>query len=440
MTSLNATALNWVKQSVSRKGPGSSGLGDLFSGSSLMLVSTIVANMGNYIYHLLMGRMLGPEGYGTLASVISLVYLFFILISTFNLVVVKFVAGTSGKRNLSGASYFASRFQRQAILPLASFSLLIICISPLIARFLHIHSPFPVAILGFLFLTSGYLGINRSILRGLLLFKQFMVCHITETSLKVLVGLFLVGAGLGVNGAVLALIVAGFGSFIVARLSLKFLQAKSAKKPIFDSKAILKFTAPVFLFQLSFISLYTSDLILVKHFFLPYEAGLYASLATLGRIIVFIANPISFVLFPLVAKRHTKGKGSSRLLWFSLGLVFIIALVGVILYYSFPHLMINLLFGLEYSSAAPGLFLMAIFMALHALSFVLGNYFLSIENTRVVIFWITAAIAQVILITLFHQTLFQVIKNSIYVSALLLMSLLLYLIWDLKLKNKPSDG
>ena len=36
---------------------------------------------------------------------------------------------------------------------------------------------------------------------------------------------------------------------------------------------------------LAFTSFFTTDLILVKHFFPPFEAGIYAALSTLGKII-----------------------------------------------------------------------------------------------------------------------------------------------------------
>ena len=74
----------------------------LITGSAVMFVGTMVANVGNYLYHLLMGRMLGPKGYGELESVIAVTYLLFIFLAALNLVIAKFVANLKGKKDRRG--------------------------------------------------------------------------------------------------------------------------------------------------------------------------------------------------------------------------------------------------------------------------------------------------------------------------------------------------
>jgi O-antigen/teichoic acid export membrane protein len=64
----------------------------LISGSLVMTLGTAVAGVFNYLYHLFMGRMLGPVDYGILASLISLAYLLSVPTATLNLVIVKFVS------------------------------------------------------------------------------------------------------------------------------------------------------------------------------------------------------------------------------------------------------------------------------------------------------------------------------------------------------------
>jgi len=71
----------------------------LISGSLVMGVGTVIGGGGNYLYHLLMGRMLGPIDYGILASLISLSYLLGIPMGTLGLVIVKFVSAFKGKKD-----------------------------------------------------------------------------------------------------------------------------------------------------------------------------------------------------------------------------------------------------------------------------------------------------------------------------------------------------
>ena len=62
----------------------------------------------------------------------------------------------------------------------------------------------------------------------------------------------------------------------------------------------------------------TMDLILVKHFFSDQDAGVYATLSILGKIIYFAASPVASVMFPIVAGKHAKGEKYFEFLLMSL--------------------------------------------------------------------------------------------------------------------------
>src|SRR3989304_10540644 len=62
----------------------------LLSGSLVMVLSSIFVNFGNYLYQLLMARMLGPINYGSFISLIAIFYLLAIPALSLATVVVKF--------------------------------------------------------------------------------------------------------------------------------------------------------------------------------------------------------------------------------------------------------------------------------------------------------------------------------------------------------------
>lgn len=66
-------------------------------------------------------------------------------------------------------------------------------------------------------------------------------------------------------------------------------------------------------------------------------------------------------------------------------------------------------------------------MSLFTFSSLLINYSLSLGRTKVVLLPLFAALIQIVVISIFHQSLFQVITVSILVIALLFASLLIYL-------------
>src|SRR3989344_3766281 len=75
----------------------------LFSGSAIMFVGSMGANAINYLYHLIMGRLLGPVEYGVLASLYSIMYLISIIPSSASVSIVKFIS--SAKDNEVSSVY-----------------------------------------------------------------------------------------------------------------------------------------------------------------------------------------------------------------------------------------------------------------------------------------------------------------------------------------------
>jgi len=404
----------------------------LVAGSLVMFTGSMVANIGNYVYHLLMGRMLGPVDYGSLQSIISVGYLLFIALSALTLTTAKIVAGLKGKKNLQGVRWLFDYFNQNLIFYTGAVFLLISLLSPLIADFLHLDSVLPIIFIALLFLSSSFSVVYRAILQGLLRFDKIVKSHISETASKVLVAVLLVWAGWQVNGAVFALVAASLVGCFLAKAFLRPLKRYVPKKPTLSKRTFLKFGLPVFLFNLSFTSIYTNDVILVKHFFDAHTAGLYASLAILGKIVFFATSAIPMVMFPMVANRHSQGKDSRRLLAMSLAIVFLISSAAVTVYFLLPELMIKLLFGPDYLAAAPLLGWIGLFIAFYSLAYLSVSFFLSVDKVKVAFLAIAAALVQVVLISFFHRTLMGVIKISAGVCLLLLVSLMIYYFYGQK--------
>lgn len=404
----------------------------LVTGSLMMIVGGSLANVGNYFYHLLMGRMLGPKNYGELESVISLLYLLMIVGNTLTLVVVKYIAQLKGQKDKRGISWLFAYFNRQLTFLGGLVFLFMVAFSPLIAFFLHLPSVFPLILLGALFLIIILLTANRAVLQGLLQFKKLVVAHTSETYLKLLTAILLVWLGWGVNGALAAFLVGGLAAYWLTLIFLKRVRQVSPQKPTLRKKAVFQFALPAFFSHLSFTSLYTSDIILVKHFFAPDQAGLYAALAVLGKIIYFASGAIPLVMFPMIVDRRTQGKKYHHLLFFSFALVFLICLGISVIYFLFPQLMVKLLFGSKYLAIAPLVGWMGVFLSLYSLAYLLINFFLSIDRAKAVVWPFLAGLMQIILISFFHRSLLEVVQISICLTGLLLLSLVLYYFYDQK--------
>lgn len=397
----------------------------LFRGSMIMFVGTTIVNAGNYLFHLLMGRMLGPSGYGILESIISSMYILSIIPLAFNLAIVKFVSNAKGKNKEEEISAFYYWSRQKVIIFGFAVALFLLLLLPSWLKFLQL-SDFRLLLFSVLaFPFSLLLLVVRSFFTGVLNFLSYSLSTVIEVILKIILSVFFVAAGWSVLGVVVGLFVSGIITYLFSVRLLKF-QKNGQQKDFSQTKELVIYALPAMLAVFSFYSLFSTDIILVKHFFSSFEAGIYASLSVLGKIIFFASSSFVAVMFPLISQRHAKGEKYRHLFWLTLIVVAISSICISALYYFFPKLMIEILFGSKYLSGAGLLFLFGIFLSLYSVSNVAINFFLSIGKTKVVVFPLLSAGMQVLLITVWHQNLQVVIFDSIASAFILLVSLLLY--------------
>ncbi len=404
----------------------------LLAGSAILFFGSLLGNFSNYLFHLLMGRMLGPIDYGALAALIGVAYLLGIPIATIRLVVVKFVSEFRGKNNLAKVDYFYQWTTKKAFVFGSLFLLGFLAISPLTTAFLHLQSNLFLFFIGLSSFLSLFLYINLATLQGFLFFKRYFLAETSAFIIKLVLSVFLVYLGYQLFGVLSAVVLASAAGFILSFWFVKKALGKKREKNDFDERKVVIYGLPVFLSILAFTSLYTTDIVLARHFLSAQEAGFYAALAVLGKIIFFGSMPISLVMFPMVSERQASGKRYQQLLFQSLGLVLFICLGITSVYFLFPKLMVSILYGSQYLPAVSSLPLFAVFFSLYSLTYLLVNYYLSIKKTGVVFFPGMAALAQIIFISIFHQNLTEMIWVSIVVLGALLISLAGYYLWETK--------
>jgi len=398
----------------------------LVSGSVFLFFGSMVANLGGYIYHLMMGRMLGPKDYGDLASLISLSYLLSIFSGTFLTTTIKFVTKYKVENRYEKIySLFLGLYKIFGTIGLLIF-LIFLFFKENIGAFLNLGNSLPIITLA-LWMSFGFISfINEAVLRSFLKFSFLSFNAIFSTLLKLIGAFWLVKIGLGINGALLAIFFASLFPFFVSFYPLLFLKKYKDKIKI-EWKEFFKFSFPVLLTILGMTSLYSTDVILVKHFFSPLEAGLYSATSVLGKIVFFASGVVPAAMFPLVSERFENGSGYKHLLKQSFLIVGLVSFSVSLSYFLFPKLMINLLYGENYLSASKYLGIFAVFISFYSLSNLLVNFFLSTKRINVAIFCVLAALLQIILISFFHSSLFQIIKISLGISILLFLSLVILL-------------
>jgi O-antigen/teichoic acid export membrane protein len=178
----------------------------------------------------------------------------------------------------------------------------------------------------------------------------------------------------------------------------------------------------VIVFFVGQVVLSNIDILLVKYFFAPTEAGLYAAVALVGRLLYFAAWSIVSAMFPVSASTSEPDQRPDHVLFTPLLLVLGISVVYTAVMALFPQAIVGMLFGTGFQQAEPLLSLYATATGLYALSVVLMTYEMSrkIVNTG----WLQLIFSgvMVVAIAVFHSSLREVVQVQLVIMSLLLIA------------------
>jgi O-antigen/teichoic acid export membrane protein len=391
-------------------------------------ICLLLINLGqifNYFYQIVIGRCLSPAEYGVFNSLNSIAVLASAPLGVVPLVVAKYTVSLS----LSGPAMVRGLLARTLCLAgaLGLFTVAAgAALSPLLKAFLHLDHISPVFNMLVLVGLGFVLPVPQGLLQGLHRFNGYAYTHIGLTLGRLVAAVGLVGvARLGVDGALLSGSVGSAISLAVGMLLLKdMVSGERVRVPVGVMREMAGFSLSVLVFTVFMTTLGNLDLVLVRHYCLPSEAGLYSTAAVFGRIAYFLPAVLANLMFPQVVRNRSAGEDSRGPLWKN----FLLSLVlggGVALVFSLaPDRLITLILGGEYAGAGDMLMLVSIAMALLASLQILVTF--DLAEGRHTSTWVTGlgAASMAGLIFVFHASALQIAQILLAVVAVLFVVLL----------------
>lgn len=393
---------------------------DLVKHGSIMLFASGASFLFGYLFHSYMGRALGPEEYGILDSLLSVFYIFLIPISTVQAVIAKFSSNYIGiNRPDCIRLLMFEGYKRLLVWGFLIFILLSI-LSPVISDFLKIPSRFPVILLGIAILLSLILPVSRGVLQGVQKFNHLGLNMSLEKFIVLIAGIMLIG--FGVNGAIFSIVISLFFVILISFLPLHFLKRKNSNQKL-EKGVVVKYSVPVFISLSAIVIMSNIDMIVVKHYFDPLQAGGYASINIMGKVLFFLSFNIANVIYPKASLLFIQKKDSGFLLKKGLLYMGVISFSTVLMYAFFPEQIMNMVFGAQYLGFISLLAPYAAAMSILAFSVVIVHYNLSTMNFSHIRPSILSMILEMALLAFFHDSLVQVI-SGVLVSSLVLLILI----------------
>ncbi len=396
-------------------------------GSLILFIMLNLFNALNYVYHFLMGRMLGPADYGILVVLMSLGYILTIPSEAIQNLFSKYTSKLNKNKDLRGLGGLIRRGSFLGILWGGGGFLILAVLSIWLSNFLRIN--YWLIILTNLFLLIGVLSpIAKGVLQGRKKFFELGMSFVVEGVLKIILAVILVILGFRVYGAMGAVIFGTFAGFVLGIYYNRTILNQNPKKVSLKDFEVEN--KDYFLVVFTILLILGIDVILARRFFSEEIAGQYSVLAMMGRIIYFATMSIGKSMFPLTSESHEKKRNSKKIFGQAFLTVGGLCLIAVVLYFLIPKVIISLLYGKDYLEFASYLGIAGISASLLSLSNLVFQYGLSTQGIR--FRWGMVALSVGVLggLFLFHETLLQ------FMTAFMIGNVLIFLLSFLFLKNE----
>lgn len=374
-------------------------------------------------YQVLAGRLLGPREYASVAAVFSIFTLLLVPGQVVSTIAARSAAGFAAGNDVGRLRYF---FRAIGIVLAATsivLTILFVVAAPLLTGFLGLRLATMLSLApAVLLILLSYL--NRGLLQGEQRFLSLSATQSVDALIRVLLAVALISLGFGANGAVLALSAGLAISYLLSFIPLKSVLG-SGPVEAFPTAEVLRFVTPAALAVAGPILLTTIDVVLAKHYLGAAEAGLYASVATIGRFVFMVTASITAVMFARVVGLEQLAHRSERTVGLSIGAMVVMLAVALVALAFVPSLFL-LPYGAAFQQAAPYLPLYGLGMAAMALANLLVTYMLARRDNRFVLVILGGVALEVILIAAFHSTIWAIVSSLVAacVAVLILTGLL----------------
>lgn len=386
-------------------------------GGTIFTAASFLVSIINYLFNLLAARGLGPVGFSEITALSSYLSISGVPTLVITLIIVQKI-GSKGELSKSFAlslqEWFSTTltkwwFLAIPILSLSFFIPQITNLSPIVGYFL-----IPLMILSFV---GAFYG---AVFQGLKYFTWFSIISVSAILLKLLGPILLLLRIDGLMTIMMFLLASSllglFFSHIVIKKNVMVKKTHMIGKInkrfvdiLFNKQVII-----TFLSILALTSFNNIDVVFVKKFFNSSDAGIYGAWSLFSKMIFYLIGPVIAVSFVFFSHKK-KGRDHERVLFWSLIILSLIAILSFISYKYFSSLVIRIFFGSKFLRVAPHLAAASIFGSLYTTITFINNYFLAKKSLLSLTLMILIPVYFILLFSM-PRTLNSIIALNIYFS------------------------
>jgi O-antigen/teichoic acid export membrane protein len=390
--------------------------GRVVRGSAILLLSTGLVAATNLVYNILIARMLGASSFGHASALYTLLMLLSAITLSFQIITSKFIARSS---ETVQAQIYASMLRRAWQVGLG-VAVLLAAGSAYLKSYFNLPAQHDLVLLAIAAGVYIPLGVRRGRLQGRYNFRGLAINVVVEVAVKLGGALLFLHLGMGVTGVMTAVLLSIVAAYIAGAPGAKYRATAGLIKiaPFGEGmQAVTYFIGQVILSNL--------DILLVKHFFPPPEAGVYAAVALVGRVVFMLSWSVVSSMFPVSAS-HTPGERGHSVLYTGLLLVGTVTSAFIAAVALAPQAVWTMLLGKTFllgtvASFSALLTQYAVMTGVYCVAVVLMMYEISRRIGTAAWVQLGASALMAIAIWRYHNSLSQVILVQLFVMCGLLV-------------------
>ena len=363
-----------------------------------LAAATMGANLVAVVFTVIFTRLLGADGYGSLAALLNLSVILFVPGSALQVVAAR--EATLGRLGRGGElAGTLARWSHHILIGLAAVAAVSVVARAPLADLINVEQEWAAAAVPATGVMWLLVCLQRGLLQSARAYREVGLSVLLEALGRLLLALVLVGMGLDVTGAYLGTL----ASLAVAAVALAWLLRRRLGPPAADSRphplpALARGAALPIAALTLIAALQNVDVIMAKHVLATGVAGVYAATTVAAKAVVWIAVGLGFWVLPEATRRAAAGRDPRPVLGRALAVIAALAACALAIFAVVPELLLRTAFGADYESGADVLLQLGAAYSLLAVSYLCVQFLLGLHKNAFVLVLAVMAVSEPLLL------------------------------------------
>lgn len=346
--------------------------------AAAMGIANTVSVAVQLVFTVVFARVLGDD-YGSLGRLVS----FFLILAVPGLAFQAAVAREVAVGRLGAGPQLAAAYRAWLLrlgMMVAGVTVVAVLFREQIGDLLSVSETWAAALAVGSAALWGLVCLQRGMLQGLQWYGALGWSIVVEAFGRLILSVVLVVAGMGVSGAFLGTPLSILGTLAALHVVMAG-RLGGGRGQVAERLGVLLRRSWVPMISMTLLALLQYvDVILSGREFAEAQSSAYAAASVAAKVTFFMSLGLALHVLPESARRAAEGERPIGVLWRALGLLAIVAIPTMLLYWLVPDLLLRIAFGGRFEEAADALWILGAAYTLLAVTYLAVQYLLALHH------------------------------------------------------------